>query len=122
MKHKVAALLVAGSLACGTVAGFALASGAAAQGSTVRYRVITKTFAVNPGFSKVVDVKCPSGLVPVGGGAHVGNGSFIAGWPTEAGVLASDIDLSHRGWGAGVFVTGTTGPTSFTANVVCAAL
>ncbi len=121
MKHKVAALLVAGSLACGTVAGFALASGAAAQGSAVGYRVITKTFIVSSGATKVVDVKCPSGLVPVGGGAHVGVGGFVAPQPAAAGVNGSDIDMSHHGWASGLFV-GSEGRTSFTASVVCAAL
>jgi hypothetical protein len=118
MKHRVTALLVAGSLACGTVAGAALAS-AAAQGSVVRYRVITKTFTVGQNQpSKLVDMKCPRGMQPVGGGAHYGQGSWLGGNPNGQGVTESSVDLSHHGWEISAFnLNGAA--LAFTGNVVC---
>jgi hypothetical protein len=123
MKHKVASLLVAGSLACGTVVGFALASGTAAQGSIVRYKVITKSFSVPANqTSQLQDVKCPRGMVPVGGGAHFGSPSnWTGGSLTVAGVTESDIDSSHHGWEVSVF-NQEGFQITMTANAVCAVL
>jgi hypothetical protein len=120
MKRRALAAVAAAAVMSGVVAGTAMTAASAAQGAVVRYRVITKTFVVQPGTERNFTVNCLTGLVPTGGGGHAGNGSFFGG--PLAGIFASDISPTHRGWTVSADVAGGVGPTSFTADVVCAAL
>lgn len=122
MKLKNMALLAAGSVALGTVAGIAgvAFTGSSALGTVVHYKVVERTFTVGSGHERVIDIKCPRGYLPVGGGAHFGSG----GWPGATsgfnGVLESDLDLSHKGWASTVYVSPSSGNSSYTADAVCA--
>ena len=98
----------------------AVAGPTAASATVPSYKVIEKTYVVASGTTLVVDLRCPTAYVPVGGGAHYGSG----GWPNGASasgayVAQSDLDVSHRGWASTLAVTAPIGDSSFTADVVC---
>jgi len=119
-KFRVMTSLAAGSMVLGAIGGVAIATASGASGTVRHYKIIERTFLVDTSHIKVVDVKCPTGYVPVGGGGHVGAGAWGADLPTQAGISASDADLSHRGWAVTAYVLAPQGRTSFTADAVCA--
>jgi hypothetical protein len=119
-KLRGMALLAATSAAVGTIVGLTIANSPAALGTVKHYKTVERTFLVRSNHVRVVDLKCPSGYVPVGGGGHVGSGAWVAEQPALAGISASDLDLTHKGWSVTAFVTSEQGNTSFTADVVCA--
>ena len=120
MKHRGVALLGAASIAIGTMAGITMAGSSAAVGAIRHYRVIERSFVVDTGQTKVLNVRCPSGYAPVGGGGHVGSGEWSTTSPVFAGISGSDIDLNHKGWAVTAYVISPQGNTSFTADAVCA--
>ena len=109
----------------GTSFGFVtLALGAQeATGTAVHYKIIERVFAVASGHHVTLDLKCPAGMVPTGGGAHYGAGAF-QGYANAlySYISESDLDFSHKGWASTAVVTNKAGTTSFTADVVCAIL
>src|ERR1700722_143570 len=121
LSAKLAAACVAiGAIAGGSIAGVVAAATPAASGSVVHYKVVERTFVVGSGHTRVYDIKCPAGYLPVGGGAHYGANSFSGALPGETGVLESDLDLTHKGWTLTVYVASDIGRSSFTADAVCA--
>jgi hypothetical protein len=119
-KLRTTTLLAAGSLALGTIAGVAIAAASAASGTVKHYKIVERTFVVNTNHSRLFDVKCPRGYVPVSGGGHVGTNGWAPTLATQSGISASDVDLSHRGWAVTAYVVAPEGNTSFTADAVCA--
>ena len=83
------------------------------------YNVVTQYVTVNTGTQQLVDVHCPSGQVPVGGGAHYGNAFPGLGNAQWAYVSESSIDESRTGWDSTLVVTSTQGNTYFEANAIC---
>ncbi|HUD37215.1 MAG TPA: hypothetical protein VMR14_09990 [Streptosporangiaceae bacterium] len=120
MKLRGIALLVAGSVAVGTMIGVTLAGATAAGGAVEHTKVIQRTFVVRQGHQRVFDITCPSGYVPVGGGGHVGDNEWLGSNPAYTGISESDVDLAHTGWAVTAFVTSLQSRTSFTADAVCA--
>src|ERR1700722_6740658 len=121
LSTKLAAACVAiGAIGGGSIAGVVVAAPPAASGPVVHYKVVERTFVVGSGHTRTYDIKCPAGYLPVGGGAHFGNGSFSGAFPDETGVLESDIDLTHKGWASTVYVASDIGRSSYTADAVCA--
>jgi len=112
----MAAVLGAG-VAVGVLVGAATTT--VASGAPVAYKVVTKDVTVGSGSSRVVDLTCPKGLVPTGGGAHYQTGGFSE-VSSDAYVAGSDVDPSGRGWASALIVTPAQGSSSFTVNVVCA--
>jgi hypothetical protein len=111
----------------GAVAGAALVGApmlilgsGAAGGSSAQYKVIEKDVVVNTGQTLMVNVKCPMGYEPIGGGGHYGTNSFPGG-VTSGGeyVAESDINVAHSGWETAVVNT-ESGRSSFTVDAVCA--
>src|SRR5215472_15321150 len=95
IRRSALTALAGASLACGAIGGVTMALASTAQSAAVRYKVVQKTFSVSPGRAKVVDVKCPVGMKPAGGGAHYG----INGWPGSGngsliGISESGLDVS----------------------------
>lgn len=99
----------------------------AAHGATGRqgppgvsgYNVVTRYFTVNTGTQLLADVQCPSGQVPVGGGAHYGNAFPGLGNAQWAYVSESSIDEARTGWAATLCVTANQGNTYFEVNAIC---
>jgi hypothetical protein len=120
MKLRGISLLVAGSVAVGTMIGITLAGASAAGGAVEHTKVIQRTFVVRQGHVRVFDITCPSGYVPVGGGGHEGAGVWLGSNPAYTGISESDVDLTHTGWAVTAFVTNAQSRTSFTADAVCA--
>jgi len=121
MRRKVLMTVVAGSIACGALGGMTMGIASAAQSAVVHYKVIEKHFDVPSGASRLETVTCPTGLDPVGGGAHYGVNEWPAlSQPAFAGIAQSDLSLNHRGWTVNAWVNSSQGTTSFTADVVCA--
>jgi|HubBroStandDraft_1064217.scaffolds.fasta_scaffold28626_4 hypothetical protein len=114
------ALLVAGSVAVGTMIGVTIAGATAASGAVEHYKVIERNFVVKSGHTRVYDVKCPAGYLPVGGGGHYGAGEFPGASFSFTGILESDIDLSHKGWAVTAYVSPSDSQSSFTADAICA--
>jgi len=83
------------------------------------YNVVTEYVTVNTGTQQLVDVHCPSGQVPVGGGAHSGNAFPGLGNAQWAYVSESSIDESRTGWASTLVVTPAQGNTYFEANAIC---
>jgi hypothetical protein len=83
------------------------------------YNVVTQYVTVNTGTQRLVDVQCPSGQVPVGGGAHYGNAFPGLGNAQWAYVSESSIDESRTGWASTLVVTPNQGNTYFEANAIC---
>jgi hypothetical protein len=83
------------------------------------YNVVTQYVTVNTGTQQLVDVHCPSGQVPVGGGAHYGNAFPGLGNAQWAYVSESSIDESRTGWASTLVVTANQGATYFEANAIC---
>lgn len=83
------------------------------------YHVVTQYFTVNTGTQYLADVQCPSGQVPVGGGAHYGNAFPGDGNAQWAYVSESSIDESRTGWAATLVVTPSQGPSYFEVNAIC---
>ena len=81
--------------------------------------MVTQYVTVNTGTQQLVDVHCPSGQVPVGGGAHYGNAFPGLGNAQWAYVSESSIDESRTGWASTLVVTSTQGNTYFEANAIC---
>jgi hypothetical protein len=68
----------------------------------------------------VLDPQCPSGTLPISGGAHVG--STFPGWGDAAFayVAESDLDLAGTGWQVTVVTTNSADTsTRFVAHVIC---
>jgi hypothetical protein len=80
--------------------------------------VVSRTVDVPTGTKQLVDVPCPTGKTPIGGGAHVGNTFPGAGDARYAYVSESDIDESGTGWASTVVVSGQP-ITEFTATAIC---
>ena len=83
------------------------------------YNVVTQYFTVNTGTQRLVDVQCPAGQVPVGGGAHYGNAFPGLGNAQWAYVSESSIDETRTGWASTLVVTSSQGNTYFEANAIC---
>jgi hypothetical protein len=84
--------------------------------------VVTATIDLPASSHTVLDPQCPSGTVPIAGGAHVGSG--FAGWgdASIAYVSESDVDNAGTGWGSTVVTTSSANPsTHFVAHVICVA-
>ena len=113
---KIGALLGVATLVGFAAGGLSLGAG----GATPHYLVVEKTYIVPSNSTRIANVICPKGMVPVGGGAHFGVNGFPGGNATFAYVAESDINLSHRGWASTLVVTGSQSSTSFTADVTCA--
>jgi hypothetical protein len=120
MKVKALATFMSGALTCGVATAALLGASSAAQGAGVRYHVVTKTFVAQPYTPRTFTVKCPSGMVALGGGGHYGTGAEFGGEAAN-GVFGSDISSNHRGWTLSVDVADGSGPSSYSADVVCAA-
>ena len=69
--------------------------------------------------SVLADVACPSGTVPIGGGAHYGNTFGGRGDARYVYVAESDIDDSGTGWASTLVTAGSQGPPTFTATAIC---
>jgi hypothetical protein len=97
-----------------------MGSGLTGGATPVAYKVITKHATVPVFQIERINVVCPAGMVPVGGGAHPG----VNSWPrsdTEYGYVAeSSIDLAGNGWGSTVVATDHGKSSSFTVSAVCA--
>jgi hypothetical protein len=68
----------------------------------------------------VLDPQCPSGTVPISGGAHVG--TTFTGWgnATIAYISESDLDDTGTGWASTAVTTSNlASPMHFVAHVVC---
>ncbi len=113
---KIGALLGVATLVGFAAGGLSLGAG----GATPHYLVVEKTYSVASNATRIANVNCPKGMVPVGGGAHYGSNSFSGGNATYAYVAESDINLAHRGWASTLVVTGAQSRSSFTADVTCA--
>jgi hypothetical protein len=85
------------------------------------YVVQDMQVTVASGTSKLVDVKCPIGDVPVGGGAHFGNSFSGGGDARFAYVSESDIDDAGTGWASTLVVTGAESASTFMATAICEA-
>jgi len=83
--------------------------------------VVTLTTDLPTNSFTLLDPQCPSGTVPLAGGAHVG--SSFPGWgnATVAYVAESDLDNAGTGWASTVVTTASANPTThFVAHVICA--
>ena len=120
MKRRAMALFAAGTAVCGLVVGTTVSVASAAPAAVVHYKVVEKKFTVLSGATKTVTVKCPTGMRPVGGGAHYGQNSVPGANPAFVGISESDISLNRRGWTITAYTTSSQGPSAFTADVVCA--
>ena len=69
--------------------------------------------------SVLADVACPSGTVPIGGGAHYGNTFGGRSDARYAYVAESDIDDSGTGWASTLVTAGSQGPPTATATAIC---
>jgi hypothetical protein len=109
--------LVLGASSVGVVT---LAVGPSAAGGTApTYKVSEVYVHVGLGKSVTENLKCPVGMIPVGGGAHFGSGSFTNISPSSGySVLQSDINLAHNGWETTVDNV-ASGPSSFTIDAIC---
>lgn len=119
---KPAVLLAAAALTGSTVGVLMAAVGASSASGTIpHYKVVEKTFIVATGHQKTIDIKCPAGMSPVGGGAHYGSHGFPGGNASAQYIAESDLDVSHRGWAITAVVTSPVGNSAFTADAICAA-
>jgi hypothetical protein len=112
-------VIAAGVLGGATLAGGLLMVGGTAVGSTVAYRMIQKDVTLAGGQTRNVDIPCPKGLNPVGGGAHYGTGEWGDVNPPYSQILSSDVDLSGRGWEVAIALGAAESRTSFTVNAIC---
>ncbi|MGN6162103.1 MAG: hypothetical protein ACTHOG_10445 [Marmoricola sp.] len=95
---------------------------AIANNGLTRYHVVTQYVTVPAGDStRTVDVKCPTGEVALGGGAHYGNTWSPQASVKWAYVAESSIDAAHTGWSSELVTVAPQGASMFTANAVCAA-
>jgi hypothetical protein len=101
------------------VAGPQGATGPQGPAGASGYNVVTQYVTVNTGTQQLMDVQCPSGQVPVGGGAHYGNAFPGLGNAQWAYVSESSIDESRTGWASTLVVTSNQGNTYFEANAIC---
>ena len=86
----------------------------------IGYQVVTTTVTVPGAPSSVLqDVACPTGMVPVGGGAHYGNTFQGLADAQYAYVSESDIDDAHTGWASTLVTAGQQSATEFTATAIC---
>lgn len=82
---------------------------------------MTATITLPPNSATLLDPQCPSGTVPISGGAHVGTNFPGYGNADSAYVAESDLDNTGTGWGSTVVTTANANPTSyFFAHVICA--
>jgi hypothetical protein len=82
--------------------------------------VVTLTADLPANTHMVLDPQCPSGTLPISGGAHVG--STFPGWGDAAFayVAESDIDNAGTGWGSTLVTTNSANSsTHFVAHVIC---
>jgi hypothetical protein len=94
--------------------------GPAGPAALLGYEVVTMTFDLPANSHTVMDPKCPSGKVPIAGGAHVGTN--FNGWANAefAYIPESDLDLAGTGWASTVVTTANADPsTRFVAHVIC---
>jgi hypothetical protein len=82
-----------------------------------------ETFVLDPQTSKMVELLCPSGTKPIGGGGHDGNvfNDKGIGFVSHAYIAESDINDSATGW-AVTAVNNFTQPAEFSIDVICAAV
>ena len=85
------------------------------------YQVVTQYFTVGSGAREYHEVLCPTGKVPVGGGAHVGN-VFSNGYGDVryAYVSETSINDARNGWGATMVVVPPQYNTYFELDAICA--
>ncbi|HUR50547.1 MAG TPA: hypothetical protein VMZ11_00315, partial [Mycobacteriales bacterium] len=83
------------------------------------YEVVKKQYLVPSGATLLADTACPTGKVPVGGGAFVGSVYAGHGNADAAYVAESGIDGTGSGWVTTLVVVAPTDPTTFTATIVC---
>jgi hypothetical protein len=81
--------------------------------------VVTVTADIPGGGHTLLDPQCPSGSVPIAGGAHVG--SSFPGWgdANSAYIAESDLDVAGTGWASTVVVVSGASTTHFVAHVIC---
>jgi hypothetical protein len=87
---------------------------------TRSYKVITKHVTLPPFQIERINVVCPAGMVPMGGGGHLGIGSWPRASAENGYVSESSIDLAGNGWETTVINAYSIGPLSFTVSAVCA--
>jgi len=119
MKARLAGGLIASALLLGGGIGLA-AGGTRVSATTTHYKVIESSFSLSTGNARSLDLKCPANLYPVGGGAHVGRGTWVSEGVATGYVSESDVDASHRGWETTVWDIHPHGNPIFTADVICA--
>jgi hypothetical protein len=116
-------MLIAAATLTGSTVGFLAVglSATSASGTIPHYKVVERTFIVTTGHQKSIDIACPAGMKPVGGGAHYGTHGWPGGNASAQYIAESDLDISHRGWEITAVVTSPVGNSSFTADAICAA-
>jgi hypothetical protein len=103
------------------VGGAIVAAGGPSGGSPpVSYKVVTKDVVVPTAQIERINVTCPAGMVPTGGGGHFGVGSWPRSSTATAYVSESSIDPAGNGWETTVVVEDGQGASSFTVSAVCA--
>jgi hypothetical protein len=67
-----------------------------------------------------MDPQCPTGAVPISGGAHVGSSFLGHANASIAYVAESDLDVAGTGWASTAVTTANADPsTHFVAHVIC---
>ena len=100
-------------------AGPAGPAGAQGPAGVAGREVVSRRFDVPTDTRQLVDVPCPTGMTPIGGGAHVGNTFPGAGDARFAYVSESDIDETGTGWASTLVVVSPQFTTEFTATAIC---
>jgi len=95
------------------------ATGAQGPAGVAGREVVSRRFDVPTDTRQLVDVPCPTGMTPIGGGAHVGNTFPGAGDARFAYVSESDIDETGTGWASTLVVVSPQFTTEFTATAIC---
>lgn len=81
--------------------------------------VVSQGVSVATDTTQSVDVACPSGKVPVGGGGHYGSSNVFPGGSKYAFVVESDIDIAGTGWKTTFAVVSPQSSSAFTATAIC---
>jgi hypothetical protein len=86
------------------------------------YTKVGTTFDLDPQTAKQVEVLCPTGTRPIGGGGHDGNifDQKGLGYVRQAYIAESDVNDSGTGW-AVTAVNNFSQPAEFSIDVICAA-
>lgn len=113
----------------GAALAVSFAGGALVMGSTqpggaasAEYKVVTKHVTVPIFQLERINVVCPAGMVPVGGGAHLGIGTWPRSDENDGYVAESSIDLAGNGWETTVVAAQHEPTSSFTVVAICAVL